>query len=168
MIPINKIQKETSRRRTWTTIPLKSQSDAKLLGYDQNLWNKLIEPCMTNSTWEDLGDKEKEAASVLLQRIQSAYESCRQNNFCSFGSNRTEWKELSRKRRNAARVLGYNQNLWDRVIDVEIMDSEWKSLTSKQQKAASILDYTEERWEHSRLVRLLRYNTDRTNDEKLS
>lgn len=60
-----------------------------------------------------------------------------------------DWDELPDEIRNAASILGYDQNIWDTDDEPSDCDEWWKDLTPEQQKAASKLGYNEKSWNRS-------------------
>jgi hypothetical protein len=57
-----------------------------------------------------------------------------------------DWDELTIKERNAAEILGYNEELWKYDSETSTSNQNWNDLSSKQQEAASILGYDKIKW----------------------
>ncbi|CAJ1966835.1 unnamed protein product [Cylindrotheca closterium] len=60
-----------------------------------------------------------------------------------------DWEELPADIQEAAKLLGYNQELWDNDDEPDECDEWWKDLSSAQQDAATKLGYTEDSWNSS-------------------
>jgi hypothetical protein len=57
-----------------------------------------------------------------------------------------DWDELTTKKRNAAEILGYNEELWKYDRETSTSNQNWNDLSSKRQEAASILGYDKIKW----------------------
>mmetsp|Transcript_37311 Transcript_37311/g.90592 ORF Transcript_37311/g.90592 Transcript_37311/m.90592 type:complete len:98 (-) Transcript_37311:117-410(-) len=60
-----------------------------------------------------------------------------------------DWDELPADIQEAAKLLGYNKELWDNDDEPDECDEWWKDLSAAQQEAATKLGYTEDAWNSS-------------------
>ena len=87
---------------------------------------------------------------------------CRQNPSCTYDGGGfpadpkpvkydedDDWNELPSKAREAAEVLGYSEELWDKDREPPSCDKYWKDLSPKEKCAAIMLGYTEDKWNDS-------------------
>jgi len=59
-----------------------------------------------------------------------------------------DWEELDDAAMDAAKVLGYTQEMWDNDEEPEeIEDADWDDLTEEQKKAATVLGYNKKMWD---------------------
>ncbi|KAL7562238.1 hypothetical protein ACA910_004045 [Epithemia clementina (nom. ined.)] len=60
-----------------------------------------------------------------------------------------KWKELPQEAKEAAMVLGFSQQMWDRNEEPHTSNKDWRRLTSEEKSAAAVLGYNKERWNKS-------------------
>jgi len=64
------------------------------------------------------------------------------------------WSRLSPQQQNCARMLGYNQEMWDMGYSSAQAEVDWAELSEQQRRAATTLGWDEESWDeeddHSR------------------
>ena len=61
----------------------------------------------------------------------------------------TKWRKLTMAQRSAAKVLGFNEEIWDNDdgLEPDIGDLHWEELTSHEQTAATTLGFEKKTWE---------------------
>lgn len=62
------------------------------------------------------------------------------------GWDQVDWKQLPTNVKDAAKLLGYTQGLWDNDVDPSSCDRWWKELSPEEMDAAKLIGYTEESW----------------------
>jgi hypothetical protein len=60
-----------------------------------------------------------------------------------------DWEELPSEIQEAAKLLGYTEELWDKDREPAECDKSWKKLTTAQQEAATKLGYDQKAWDAS-------------------
>ena len=60
-----------------------------------------------------------------------------------------DWIDLPSRVQQAAKVLGYDERLWNNDLPSRLDSSDWDELTLEQQGAAMILNYTQTKWDTS-------------------
>jgi len=58
-----------------------------------------------------------------------------------------DWNALPDDIKNAAKTLGYDEQIWDSDGKTPSDEKDWEELTAEQQAAAKVLGYDEEKWD---------------------
>jgi hypothetical protein len=58
-----------------------------------------------------------------------------------------DWADLPGNVKQAAKVLGYNEELWDDDEDTPISKKSWGELTTEQKAAAAEIGYVQGTWD---------------------
>lgn len=59
-----------------------------------------------------------------------------------------DWKELSEEQLEAAKSLGYTQEVWDGNGTIPLENKGWQELSADEQAAAKTLGYDQQSWNH--------------------
>lgn len=149
----------------WGDLPPKIQEAYKVLGYNETLWDASISPPSENMAWIELSPEMQEAASFIgySQNTWDVDEGT-VNISKTDTSNNTDsnlpadtkhfedyyWNELPPDVKEAAQILGYDQNRWDNG-GVTWSDSKyWDELPLEAQEAASVFGFDEMAWNADR------------------
>ena len=81
------------------------------------------------------------------------------------GTDNLDWKELSEEQQEAAKSLGYTQEIWDGSGTIPVEDKDWQELSADEQAAAEKLGYDQKSWNSSDKAEDLDW--DDLNDEQL-
>ena len=147
----------------WDDLNASQQNAAMILGYTQVIWDKDGGVTSTSELdWDDLSDDQQDAAT-LLGWDQESWDADEDYDFDEdedddqdeddedWGDdddvwNNYSWAELNDAQRYAAKVLGYNQILWDIGAQTTTSELDWNDMTAEQEDAAMLLGWDEESW----------------------
>jgi len=163
----------------WDDLPDNIQVAAAELGYNKWIWESNdLQPASDDKLWDELLAAERRAASMLGYTKQSwngdtdtdikdssGEEKKGSDNTSDESSSGSEkWASLSKEAKNAAKILGYTQSIWDNDGSPPTEDKDWDELSSKGRAAAKTLGYTEKKWngEDDDESDVSSYNTPRT------
>mmetsp|Transcript_18233 Transcript_18233/g.41998 ORF Transcript_18233/g.41998 Transcript_18233/m.41998 type:complete len:1052 (+) Transcript_18233:307-3462(+) len=150
---------QTYNEFDWDDLPDSIQKAAGELGYNKMMWESDEQPESNDKDWDELTVAEKRAAH-LLGYNKSAWdgesdETDESTEGDKKGTDDTsqassaeseDWANLSNEAKNAARILGYTQSIWDNNGSPPAEDKDWHELTPREQAAANTLGYTEKKW----------------------
>jgi len=121
----------------WEELPENAKQAAKVLAYNQSIWDDDEYSSYHDKPFEKLSLDEKRAAlfiglAPLDDKFKEAY-----------------WEDINEETKKHAKALGFDQHKWDddwRLQDLEVEHLYWKDLTEEQQDAAEFFGYTEGLW----------------------
>jgi len=119
-----------------------------VLGYDKTNFDdiKAPQPPADTKIWDELTDKEIEAAKVL------GYNAVIWDSAPPTASYH-DWRHMSVAQRDALVVLGWNQTSWDNDSGKEqkpaVTDKFWSQLTNTEKKAARVFGHSDASWDNT-------------------
>ncbi|KAL3902328.1 MAG: hypothetical protein SGARI_005891 [Bacillariaceae sp.] len=117
-----------------------AKAAAKVLGYDEKLWDSDEDSAYGEKTFEQLSSDEKRAAMLLGASTLDGEEA---------KFNGIYWEQISDEIKGHASALGFDQHKWDdgwKVHDLDVEHKYWDDLTEDQQDAAEFFGYTKNIW----------------------
>jgi hypothetical protein len=148
-------------KKAWAGLSVPEKEAAQILGFNQRGWDG-----ETIIDFSNLHDNLSEEAHRMDTVSTSPVEKL-QNDFSSifgfrFGSKSEDnapddptpcqfdedgfWKDLPQRAREAAEVLGYTEELWNKDGEPPSNDKYWDELSPKEQRAATVLGYSKDKW----------------------
>lgn len=120
----------------WRKLPPKARKACEALGYTEEIWDNAEDVGVTDKDWGELTDDEKKNVGILGWE-ETSWETKYQE---------TEWKDLPKLQKKAAKLAGYTQETWDGDAKLESLDEFWDDLSDEQQEAMSVFGWTEKTW----------------------
>lgn len=146
------------RTKAWRDLTASEKKAAHTLGFSEQKWDGdvSLRSCDVESgklpleTNQDESDS-KPSAVKLQQDIASLFgftlakRGEPSDEPCEYDED-GYWRDLPARAREAAEVLGFNQQLWDEDGEPPSSDKDWDELSPEEMRAARVLGYSEQKW----------------------
>ena len=147
----------------WRELPPEIQGAFATLGWNETTWDEEIPPPSEDMDWDELSLEMQEAAE-LIGYTQTSWddeeESMSSENIFYDNLNTTnavvadagyyedyDWDELPQEVQAAARILGWDKELWDNDGTAFSDKLSWDQMSVELQEAAAILGYDQISWD---------------------
>jgi len=127
----------------WTELTRAQQKAASTFGYNQKSWDGLLATSAPNDALSDQGKMEGTGEAEPSDPSYNPEAEISVN----YDWEDHSWAELPSGTKSAAKLLGYNQYLWDNDETTFVDNMSWVELTTEQHEAAAKFGYDQKTWD---------------------